>query len=289
MKIGSFEEVEENVLLNSETISNQNLGKNDDDDGKTLNNASNNNNNENNIKSNDNVGEVKGENVDNVLVDDKVIKSVVKKCESKLVKTSAVDHHETLAHPSSSMPTISVCYAAAAPTIEKKASVEMDKPAEQEEPQQKRPKEPDDEEIVMVLQANAQRKRDSGSQLDEEEEIAMVSNPEEIVRRNSEQKALRSGEQDDDYEMVIEGENFPPGCVPPAPTPAPSIAPLAEIEMDPADDDLDFPVPEPKVADQPPSSQTNQNNCAEMLDDQVKKKKKREKKTGNPVCPWDDE
>lgn len=39
----------------------------------------------------------------------------------------------------------------------------------------------------------------------------------------------------DDFQL--EGEIMAPGCVAPAPTPAPSIAPLAEVEGDPADDD----------------------------------------------------
>lgn len=41
------------------------------------------------------------------------------------------------------------------------------------------------------------------------------------------------------YDISTEGDNLVPGCVAPAPTPAPSIAPLAEVEIDPPDDDLD--------------------------------------------------
>lgn len=41
----------------------------------------------------------------------------------------------------------------------------------------------------------------------------------------------------DDFQL--EGEILAPGCVAPAPTPAPSIAPLAEFEGDPADDDAE--------------------------------------------------
>lgn len=37
---------------------------------------------------------------------------------------------------------------------------------------------------------------------------------------------------------TITGETLAPGCVAPAPTPAPLIAPLAEIEIDPPDDDI---------------------------------------------------
>lgn len=41
------------------------------------------------------------------------------------------------------------------------------------------------------------------------------------------------------YDISTEGEILVPGCVAPAPTPAPSIAPLAEVEVDPPDDELD--------------------------------------------------
>lgn len=42
-----------------------------------------------------------------------------------------------------------------------------------------------------------------------------------------------------DYQYdTIAGEMLVPGCVAPAPTPAPLIAPLAEIEIDPPDDDV---------------------------------------------------
>lgn len=42
------------------------------------------------------------------------------------------------------------------------------------------------------------------------------------------------------YDISTEGEILAPGCVAPAPTPAPSIAPLAEVEVDPPDDELDI-------------------------------------------------
>lgn len=40
------------------------------------------------------------------------------------------------------------------------------------------------------------------------------------------------------YDTITGGEMLVPGCVAPAPTPAPLIAPLAEIEVDPPDDDV---------------------------------------------------
>lgn len=45
-----------------------------------------------------------------------------------------------------------------------------------------------------------------------------------------------------DYQYdIITGEVLVPGCVAPAPTPAPLIAPLAEIEIDPPDDEMPAP------------------------------------------------
>uniref|UniRef100_A0A182JDG4 Uncharacterized protein n=1 Tax=Anopheles atroparvus TaxID=41427 RepID=A0A182JDG4_ANOAO len=43
--------------------------------------------------------------------------------------------------------------------------------------------------------------------------------------------------QDPSEYDLISGDGLLPGCVAPAPTPAPSIAPLAEVEMDPPDDE----------------------------------------------------
>lgn len=40
------------------------------------------------------------------------------------------------------------------------------------------------------------------------------------------------------YDTITGGERLVPGCVAPAPTPTPLIAPLAEIEIDPSDDDI---------------------------------------------------
>lgn len=40
------------------------------------------------------------------------------------------------------------------------------------------------------------------------------------------------------YDSISGGEMLVPGCVAPAPTPAPLIAPLAEIEVDPPDDEM---------------------------------------------------
>lgn len=103
--------------------------------------------------------------------------------------------------------------------------------------------------------------------------------------------------QDEDYEVAMVS-GYLPGCVAPAPTPAPSIAPLAETEADPAEDDVDIltetcEIVEPK----------------QEVERKKKRKEKKEKEGGegqstqadpdcsadpekskrNAVCPWEDE
>lgn len=99
----------------------------------------------------------------------------------------------------------------------------------------------------------------------------------------------------EDYDLASGGANILPGCVAPAPTPAPSIAPLAEVEFDPQDDEPDI---EPK-------------EVVEMKEEEHKKRRKRrshdkadsQDKSSTPeegnkanvqkdqyaVCPWEDE
>ncbi|CAO1386043.1 unnamed protein product [Diamesa serratosioi] len=97
--------------------------------------------------------------------------------------------------------------------------------------------------------------------------------------------------QEDDYEVAMVS-GLLPGCVAPACTPAPSIAPLAEIEADPTEEDLEC---------------FESYESVEKKPDSERKKKKREKKdkkdsetgtssftpepdsTRNIVCPWEDE
>lgn len=105
-----------------------------------------------------------------------------------------------------------------------------------------------------------------------------------------------SQEADDEVAMV---SGLLPGCVAPAPTPAPSIAPLAEIEVDPTEDDADAPEQGETVETKPD------------VERKKKRKEKREKEGGecqsqaqgeaadsstdhekskrNAVCPWEDE
>ena len=309
MKIGSFEESEENVL---KTNSDENLSKRNENyvnnDGKTLTNIISINNNNNN---NDNNNEVK-ENVDNenVLVDNKDIKiqhnNIVKKCESKLVKTSAVDHdhHIVMPHPSS-MPTISVCYASV--TSADEVIVPPTKEVLRENPEKIEPTKMEQQPDVSNVkkQSSEERQKEQISIDEHEEEIVMVmegsskqsmdkietsSLPEDDNFCETILTRKKSNEHDEDYEMVMEGESLAPGCVPPAPTPAPSIAPLAEVEMDPADDDLDVDYLPPTSASDELAKKKKKKEKKEREAVRVQKSEEEsEKKTGNPVCPWDDE
>lgn len=108
----------------------------------------------------------------------------------------------------------------------------------------------------------------------------------------------QSTSQEEDFEVAMVSE-LVPGCVAPAPTPAPSIAPLAEIEVDPADDEVDNVGEQVEVVEQKPESERKK-----------KRKEKRDREGGeshsqahteaegsndpekskrNAVCPWEDE
>ena len=102
--------------------------------------------------------------------------------------------------------------------------------------------------------------------------------------------------QEADDEVAMVSGLLPAGCVAPAPTPAPSIAPLAEIEVDPTEDDL---VEQSEIVEVKPE-----------IERKKKRKEKRDKEGGechsqaqpeadgsndpgkskrNAVCPWEDE
>lgn len=99
------------------------------------------------------------------------------------------------------------------------------------------------------------------------------------------------------YDSHTAAELLIPGCVAPAPTPSPLIAPLAEIEIYPADDEPTVAVPHSEEA----------TGVAEPSDDRARSKKKKqqtsekgeheeattakptEKSNRNDVCPWEDE
>lgn len=131
------------------------------------------------------------------------------------------------------------------------------------------------------------------------------------------------------YDISTEGEILVPGCVAPAPTPAPSIAPLAEVEVDPPDDELDIDDLEDiaSVAVEPRlvtklSSQNSDDAATDVASNQAPEQTKRKRKkrnsesklekdsacavldppqivetpqmetdtpSRNAVCPWEDE
>jgi len=117
------------------------------------------------------------------------------------------------------------------------------------------------------------------------------------------QHSMSQDEQDLDFTMVTE---LLPGCVAPAPTPAPSIAPLAELDADPPDDDVETPTADSQL---PSFEVTAAAAAAEQKPEVERKKKRREKKDKegaagqteatsstdpdkskrNAVCPWEDE
>lgn len=113
-------------------------------------------------------------------------------------------------------------------------------------------------------------------------------------------------DDDDEYDLVTDGCNLAPGCVAPTPTPAPSIAPLAEVEIDPPDDEGDFDI-ETMVVDEIDEENDGGECSSSKPDDGKKKRKKRnsdskklsdgelEQQDGSKgneqfaVCPWDEE
>ncbi|XP_058821535.1 uncharacterized protein LOC131683498 isoform X2 [Topomyia yanbarensis] len=160
--------------------------------------------------------------------------------------------------------------------------------------------------------------------------VHTISNPPEDMSPLAEDNNLseslsqpnQSSLEQTEYDIMMEGgECMVPGCVAPAPTPAPSIAPLAEVEMDPADDE--GPETEPSETErtetvtvvvttrerQEQEPEASAGATVVIIEDQVKRKKRRErrerdrdslqqqkseddnseKKGGNAVCPWDDE
>lgn len=115
-------------------------------------------------------------------------------------------------------------------------------------------------------------------------------------------------DDDDEYDLVTDGCNLAPGCVAPTPTPAPSIAPLAEVEIDPPDDEGDFEI-ETMVVDEI-DEENDGGECSSFKPDDEKKKRKKRNSSdskklsdgeleqqdgaskGNEqfaVCPWDEE
>lgn len=108
----------------------------------------------------------------------------------------------------------------------------------------------------------------------------------------------QSTSQDDDYEVAMVS-GLLPGCVAPAPTPAPSIAPLAEIEVDPTEDDIDniteqceIVEPKPEVERRKKRKERKEKEGGEgssQAQGEADNSTDPEKSKRNAVCPWEDE
>ncbi|XP_059617726.1 uncharacterized protein LOC132262452 isoform X2 [Phlebotomus argentipes] len=164
--------------------------------------------------------------------------------------------------------------------------------------------EEEDDEIIKCTSAAedaASAKAESVSPTIEEYQECLEKFPRHSVRQES--------SEDYDYdEMPAEGRvTLQPGCVAPAPTPAPSIAPLAEVEQDTQDDEPEeeeattpaatrstpsTPGPESAAAGQKKrrkkrDSETKHSD--DSKDEQGEKKSQEDDGKRNPVCPWEDE
>jgi hypothetical protein len=98
-----------------------------------------------------------------------------------------------------------------------------------------------------------------------------------------------SQEADDEVAMV---SGLLPGCVAPAPTPAPSIAPLAEIEVDPTEDDIDAAEQEEFVEPKPEAERKKKRKEKRDKDGEAQGEADSsdpDKSKRNAVCPWEDE
>lgn len=158
-----------------------------------------------------------------------------------------------------------------------------------------------DDEIKVVVE----EEKDSGIA---EEQPPLPSQPPEELSPTTE--GYQESAQDVyDYEIGmcdVENSSISAGCVAPAPTPAPSLAPLATIDTDVVDDELDATsTADPEKAEQ--ASTSGANRSKPLNEESKKKKKKRtvseEKKLDesdngppksaeadrNTVCPWEDE
>lgn len=163
-----------------------------------------------------------------------------------------------------------------------------------------------EEEIVDVeIKVVVEEEKDSGIA---EEQAPLPPQPPEELSPTTE--GYQESAQDVyDYEIgmcEVENSSISAGCVAPAPTPAPSLAPLATIETDVVDDELDATsTADPDKAEQPSTSIAAKSKSSN--EESKKKKKKRtvsdekrldESDNGAPksaeadrntVCPWEDE
>lgn len=98
------------------------------------------------------------------------------------------------------------------------------------------------------------------------------------------------------YDISTDGEMLARGCVAPAPTPAPSIAPLAEVEVDPPEDELDTEEIESvhvseagEAKSEVKKSDKPDGDGAAVVEKDVVETQCEETQCRNPVCPWEDE
>lgn len=107
------------------------------------------------------------------------------------------------------------------------------------------------------------------------------------------QKANIENKTEGDSDMFMEnvGVNLTPGCVAPAPTPVPAMAPLAEDETLSVDEEKQ------SIIDEEPEDKEDILKQPPLDVDGVKRASKKKKEKGNkdkevdrnPVCPWEDE
>lgn len=127
---------------------------------------------------------------------------------------------------------------------------------------------------------------------------AVKSIPSASPSRDEQQKSLlahqQSTSQEEDYEVAMVS-GLLPGCVAPAPTPAPSIAPLAETEVDTAEDELDNPNEFESIEQRPENERRKKRKEKKEKEGEghaaaeAESSTNPEKSKRNAVCPWEDE
>lgn len=104
----------------------------------------------------------------------------------------------------------------------------------------------------------------------------------------------QSMSQEEDYEVAMVS-GLLPGCVAPAPTPAPSIAPLADFEVDPTEEDIeiatecDIVEARPDVERRKKRKERKDKEGSDQAQTEAESSTDPEKSKRNAVCPWEDE
>lgn len=109
------------------------------------------------------------------------------------------------------------------------------------------------------------------------------------------QEGLQFEGRTESYDYDID-DVITPGCVAPAPTPAPSLAPLAEIDIDPVEDEIDQPVKKPENEELKKKRKKHSSETRRSLDKTgpesaagVQAKPESVDANHKTVCPWEDE